>query len=211
MPLGSSEIDSVYSELQAAIRVERSSKRVRKLENDFYRKIVDIIDALNREAKSLISTDIDRYLRIKNRVSQIENDFKTFYLLRYGKILKLSLYEIQSKDLKDLLPVERNFLLDLHNIIEEHREKLLDRFREQKPQTEKEKEPLKKDQIMEEEAKQNKKTGFALVRITEDYPPIAQNDRNYYLRKNDILYLPQRIAEILRKRNAAVPINLRKG
>ncbi len=217
MPLTQSQIDSIYSELQAAIRVERASKKAKKIESDFYRKIVSAIESLNGEAQKLISADIDRYLRVKERVSQIENDFRTFYLLRHGKILRLALYEIQSEDLNGLLPVERDFLISVHNTLMDNMDKLLGRYREKKkPEEGTEKEKEKEEQPAEEEApekpqkkekEKEKKEDYRLVRILEDQPPIAQQNKNYYLRKNDILYLTAKFAELLVKRKVALPIN----
>lgn len=213
MQLNQTQIDSIYSELQAAIRVERASKKARKMEPDFYRKVVSAIASLNDEAQKLISTDIDRYLRVKDRVQQFENDFKTFYLIRYGKILRLALYEIQSEDLNGLLPVERDFLLDSHNTLSDNMEKLLGRYREKKePEKveEKEQEPTAEEEKQEEEKKQKaeKKENYRLVRVLETQPPIAQKNRNYYLRENDVLYLPVKFAELLIKRKAVLPISL---
>ena len=86
MTLSQQQIDQIYADLQAAIRVESNSKKARKIEPDFYRKVVDAIDSMNQEADSLIRSNIDRYLRIKERVRQLESDFRTFYILRFGKI-----------------------------------------------------------------------------------------------------------------------------
>lgn len=49
-----------------------------------------------------------------------------------------------------------------------------------------------------------------LVRILENLPPIAQPDGDYYLHKNDILYLNKTFAEILHKRGALSYINIEK-
>lgn len=210
MPLNQSQIDSIYAELQAAIRVERASKKVRKIESDFYRKVVSAVESLNEEAKKLISEDIDRYLRVKARVSQIENDFKTFYLIRYGKILRLALYEIQSDDLNGLLPVERDFLVGVHNTLMDNMEKLLGRYREKKKSEEKPEQEEKPAVEEKEEAvrqgKEKKKDEYRLVRILEDQPPIAQQNKNYYLRKNDVLYLAAKFADLLIQRKSAAPI-----
>ncbi len=217
MPLNQTQIDSIYSELQAAIRVERASKKVRKIESDFYRKVVSAISSLNEEAQKLISTNIDRYLRVKERVSQFENDFKTFYLIRYGKILRLALYEIQSEDLNGLLPVERDFLLNAHNTLMDNMDSLLGRYREKK-EPEKEVKEEKEEEAPQEEEKQQekkekpeKKESYTLVRVLEGQPPIAQQNRNYYLRKNDILYLPSKFAELLMKRKAVSRVEIGKS
>lgn len=214
MPLNQTQIDSVYSELQAAIRVERASKKVRKIESDFYRKVVSAISSLNEEAQKLISTNIDRYLRVKDRVQQFENDFKTFYLIRYGKILKLALYDIESEDLNGLLQVERDFLLNAHNTLTDNMATLLGRYREKKePEKEKkeekaQEEAAEKEKEEEKKEKQEKKENYLLVRVLESQPPIAQKNRNYYLRKNDILYLPSKFAELLLKRKAVSRVNI---
>lgn len=215
MPLNQTQIDSIYSELQAAIRVERASKKVRKIEADFYRKVVSAISSLNEEAQKLISTNIDRYLRVKDRVFQFENDFKTFYLIRYGKILRLALYEIQSEDLNGLLPVERDFLLNAHNTLMDNMDTLLGRYREkkvpEKKEEEKEQEAQEEEEpkeVAEKKEKKEKKEDYTLVRVLENQPPIAQQNRNYYLRKNDVLYLPSKFAELLMKRKAVSKVNI---
>lgn len=209
MPLNQNQIDTIYSELQAAIRVERSAKKVRKIEPDFYRKVVSAIEALNDEAQRLISSDIDRYLRVKERVSQVENDFKTFYLIRYGKMLRLALYEIEGSDLNGLLPIERDFLLNVHNTLMDNMDRLLGRYREKtKAEEKKEKDKTHVTEPKEKVEEQEKKGNFRLVKILEDQPPIAQQNKNYYLRKNDVLYLGTKFAELLIKRKVAAPIEI---
>lgn len=205
MPLSQQQIDQIYSDLQAAIRVERNSKKARKIEPDFYRKVVDAIDSLNREADSLIRTDIDRYLRLKERVRQLENDFRTFYILRFGKIVKLSLYEVESEDLNSLIPQERDFLMSIHNMVNENFDRILGREKKEVL-----KESVTSDQTVPvaEAAKKSKtkSSDDILVRILTDLLPIVENKKNYVLRKNDIVYLSKKIADLLIQRKSAVQI-----
>ena len=202
MTLSQQQIDQIYADLQAAIRVERNSKKARKIEPDFYRKVVDAIDSMNQEADSLIRSNIDRYLRIKERVRQLESDFRTFYILRFGKIVKLSIYEVETDDLSSLIPLERDFLMTVHNMVNENFDHLLGRRKEEIPkekvETNASETALPKTKVA--------RSDDVLVRILLDHPPIAQNDKNYVLRKNDIVYLSRKFADLLIKRKSAVEI-----
>ncbi len=42
--------------------------------------------------------------------------------------------------------------------------------------------------------------------VLEDLPPIAQPSRNYVLKKNDLVYVPYDLMEILVKRKSAVVV-----
>ncbi len=50
---------------------------------------------------------------------------------------------------------------------------------------------------------------FVVVRILGDQPPIAQPERDYFLHDNDVIYIPDKFAELLIKRKAAQPVNLK--
>ncbi|NLI73287.1 MAG: hypothetical protein GX369_00730 [Euryarchaeota archaeon] len=49
-----------------------------------------------------------------------------------------------------------------------------------------------------------------ILRITEDLPPFAGPDRNYHLRKEDVVCLPSAIAKALIARKKAIPIKISK-
>lgn len=119
------EIERVLNELIDAVRDERASKHVGKIESDFYRRVVLAIKELNDEAKRLISSDIDKYLALKDRIKMFEDYFSSFYLIRYGKIMRLSLYEIEKEDEVGLSEMESSFLSDVHEILMAHIDILL--------------------------------------------------------------------------------------
>ena len=58
MTLTPIQVDKVCTDLQTAVRVEKSSKKVRKIESDFYRSVLEALRTLRIEAESAVASDI---------------------------------------------------------------------------------------------------------------------------------------------------------
>ncbi|AKA48478.1 hypothetical protein IX51_04505 [uncultured archaeon] len=218
MTLTPAQIDHIANDLKSLIRVEKKSKKVKKLDGGFYKGVVDALETLRSESeKHLKNQDISSYININNRIQDIERDFKDFFQRRFSKMAILSLYELDSDLMNSLTGEEREFVIRLHNMMQDEFNRLLLKERvaheeeveepELQPADEKE-EPVRQQEIREthEQAAEKK---FILVRIVGDQPPIAQPERDYYLHDNDLVYLPENFAELLVKRKTAVKVNIR--
>ncbi|MEM0155688.1 MAG: hypothetical protein QW597_03695 [Thermoplasmataceae archaeon] len=216
MSLTQTQIDKFTEELKSMLRVETKSRKIKKVDHGFYKNLVEVLNSLKFEADGYLhSNDITGYIRVNQRIKSIESDFRAFFEKRFEKIAVLSIYDI-GLDLIDLLtPEERDFLTKLHNGMQDEFNRILQKTEELKPETPVapaiEKKPddrIKGVAVPEIRNVENKDSDLIPVRIIQDQPPIAQPDRNYYLRENDIIYLRDNFAELLIKRGAAVKINI---
>ena len=215
MSLTQAQVDKFTEELKSMLRVETKSRKIKKLDHGFYKGLVEVLTSLRFEADGYLhSNDITNYIKVNERIKNIESDFKAFFEKRFEKIAVLSIYDI-GLDLVELLtPEERDFLTKLHVGMQDEFNRILQKTEEKKtemvPETAHANEVVvpqheSKSQIKEDTTRAQ---NMVPVRITEDQPPIAQPDRNYYLRSNDIIYLNESFANLLIKRGSAVRINI---
>ncbi|MCL4338021.1 MAG: hypothetical protein M1129_06940 [Candidatus Thermoplasmatota archaeon] len=222
MTLDPTQIDKVASDLRSFFRAEFRSKKIKKLDPAFYKNVTSALDSLNEEAeKSLKAQDITSYMDLKKRVSDLEKDFKALFQRRFEKIATLSIYPLDSELMNTLTPEEKEFIVRLHNMMQDQQNLLINKLpAPQEPKEEaqvkpekplapaKEPESEEEEEPALEEPLEQKGSEYALVRIFGDQPPIAQPDRDYYLHDNDLVYLPEPFADILINRKAAQRVSL---
>lgn len=216
MSLTQTQIDKFTEELKSMLRVEAKARKIKKVDHGFYKNLVEVLTSLKFEADGYLhSNDITGYIRVNQRIKSIESDFRAFFEKRFEKIAVLSIYDI-GLDLIDLLtPEERDFLTKLHNGMQDEFNRILQKTEEKKPEVpsvpiveRKSEDRVKAVAVSEPRSEENVESDLVPVRIIQDQPPIAQPDRNYYLRENDIIYLMRNFAELLIKRGSAVKINI---
>lgn len=217
MSLTPAQVDKISEELKSVLRVEVKSKKIKKIEPNFYKVIVNALESLNSDAEDHLSNqNITGYIQTKERISEIEKDFKAFFQRRFEKIATYSIYDLETDLMNSLTPEEKEFITRLHNAMQDEYDHLLLKRKEKKPENleehvTKDEHVIEKESI-ESEAKdlEKEEDSYILVRIVGDQPPIAQSDKNYYLHDNDLVYLPNKFAEILINRNSAVKTDIKK-
>lgn len=216
MTLTPLQVDKVCTDLQTAVRVEKSTRKIRKIEPDFYRSVTEVLRTLRGERDNSAAVDQDRYDKLKERIKQVDVQFEQFFKLRFAKLLLLSLHEIRPDEWGQLTSEERSFLQNQQKTMEDLFGKFKDMSseteEEDSDETEEEKPSSKKKPKEKETTKDKKKTvqedEFVLVRILSDLPPIAQDERDYFLRNNDVLHLKNEFASMLISRGWAKRIDL---
>ena len=201
------QVDKVCTDLQTAVRVEKSTKKIRKIEPDFYRSVTEVLRTLRAELESSVTSDRDRYDELKERIRQVESQFEQFFKLRFAKLLLLSLHEVKAEEWGQLTTEERSFLQNQQKTMAD----LFRRYRDVSAEVAPEPVVLeRKTEKREEtpEAPSSSEEEFVLVRILSDLPPIAQDERDYYLRSNDVVHLKNEFASMLISRGWAKKINL---
>jgi DNA replication factor GINS len=222
MTFNPQQIDRITDELRSFLRVEVRSRKPKKLDPAFYRNINSALETLKDEAQTYLkSQDIDNYIMIKERISDIERDFRAFFQKRFEKISTLSLYDLDGETLGALTPEEKDFITRLHNLMYDEFNVLLNKVspaEEVREETEEivesipEPEAAPEAKVPPEEIQPEEiatHSQFVVVRILGDQPPIAQPERDYFLHDNDIIYIPDKFAELLIKRKAAQLVNLK--
>ncbi len=202
MPMTPKEIGSIYTDLLSAVRAEKNSRRIRKLDPRFYRNVVEAMKSLEEEAIRQAPVNIDEYIAIKQRISQFEREFRSFFQLRFSKILRLSLYEMED-EAAQLIEQEKEFLPRVKALVREEFAAITQRAEPTKPS---ESQPVGEPQEVTQQASMPEKREqqtFVLVRIIGDQPPIAMPERNYYFRDNDMVHVDSKFADLLVKRKIA--------
>ncbi|MCL4342002.1 MAG: hypothetical protein M1431_07925 [Candidatus Thermoplasmatota archaeon] len=224
MPFNPAQIDKITDELRSFLRVEVRSRKPKKLDPAFYRNITSALETLKDEAQQFLSSqDIDSYIRIKERISDIERDFRAFFQKRFEKIATLSLYDLDGETMNSLTPEEKEFIIKLHNLMYDEYNSLLNKIAAEPELHElvEQHAPVVEPQVqanvpethieaeIESSQGQRPEERYIPVRIIGDQPPIAQPDRDYFLHDNDIIYLPEKFADLLIKRKSAVEIKIK--
>ncbi len=202
MPLTPKEIGSIYSDLLSAVRAEKNSRRIRKLDPKFYRNVVEAMKSLEEESIRQAPVNIDEYIAIKQRISQFEREFRSFFQLRFSKILRLSLYEME-EEVANLTEQEKEFLPRVRSLVKEEMGVLTQKEEPKKTQGPS---PVAEAQELPQPAARAEKPPqdeYVLVRIIGDQPPIAMPERNYFFRDNDMAHVPRKFADLLVKRKIA--------
>ena len=208
MTLTPAQIDKVSDEIRSMIRAEIRSRKIRKIDPSFYKNINSALYTLRTEAEVYLKNqDIGKYIQIKNRADDLERDFKSFFQRRFEKIATRSIYDLEGELMNALTPEEKEFITELHNAMRDEYNALLSESKQVAEQESEETPGVVEKEIVavKPESKADKKV---VVMITTDLPPIAQPDRDYFLHKNDILYLPESFADMLIKRNSAMRLNI---
>ena len=209
MPLNASDIDRLFKKIRDYSRIESKGVTLNRINQDFYSEVREALLFLKGMAEeSLSKGDIDQYIAVREREGNIKKSLSLFFQKRYEKILRESLYDIEGKTLDILTPQEREFIMKMHNEMMAIRDSLIDpgKIQERESPEESHEEPEIKQEIGVPQDTTARSEDLARLRITVDYMPIALKDGNYYLRKNDIIYLPKNIVEILLKRESAITI-----
>ncbi len=217
MTLTPAQIDRIANDLKSFLRVEKKSKKVKKLDGSFYREIVDALETLRSESEKLLKNqDISNYISINNRIQELERDFRDFFQRRFSKMAVLSLYDLDADMMNSLTGEEREFMTRMHNLMRDELNHLLLKERVQHEEEPREQPEEATPVVNENEARETEAIAptrgktYTLVRIVGDQPPIAQPDRDYYLHDNDLVYLPEKFADLLVKRKSAVRVVIPK-
>ena len=197
------DVENLFLDLQSAIRAEKSTKKVRKIDPSLFVTVPELIRFLQDEAEKSAATDIDRYIQIKERLRQIERAFKSLFQIRYSKIVRIPVFDNKSDEIGNLSEEEREFIDVIYSRVKEQFNQLLGI----KTVEAKEKAIVLNSDEKKDSTMRSNQDDYVMVRIVGDQPRIAQADRNYHFRDGDVVFIRGALAELLMKRKIAVPVN----
>ena len=140
-------------------------------------------------------------------ISQFEREFRSFFQLRFSKVLRLSLYEMED-EAAQLIEQEKEFLPRVKTLVREEFAALTQRTEPPKPP---EPQPVGESHEVTQQAvapERQDQQKFVLVRIIGDQPPIAMPERNYYFRDNDMVHVDSKFADLLVTRKIAALVEI---
>ncbi|AGO60670.1 hypothetical protein FACI_IFERC00001G0690 [Ferroplasma acidarmanus Fer1] len=198
-----SKYDKLLEDLKAMLFSERKSRKLNRIEPNFYKNIHSLFVELTEEKDRVVSSDITEYMEITKLLDEVRKNFKAFFQVRFEKIGKYSVYDEIEEYLYNMSPEEKNIMKELNAQMKGY----YDDFTGITRQTEEIPEMPEEENIVEEPPEKNitepeieeapVPEEMVLVRIIKDQPPIAQPDRDYYLHRNDILYISGSFAKML--------------
>ena len=203
MTLTASEIDKIAREIRDYFRQESATVQIQKIKPNFYERAREAIESLDEMARNNISPErIDMYRKVMDKRDIIEKNIRNFLLKRYEKILRDSLFEIGSSIMDRLTSQEKIFIMDMHNRMALYIDGLI-QVKNIAPKEEIE--PVEEITTVgpghekTEAGKEMPETTdpMKLVSVTAEYLPVATSIGDFYLHKNDILYLPVKAAELI--------------
>ncbi len=205
-----SKYDKLLEDIKSMLFSERKSRKLNKIEANFYKNIYSLFVDLNAEKERAVSTDITEYMEITKLLDDAKKNFKAFFQVRFEKIAKYSVYDEIEEFLYNMSPEEKGIMRDLNERMKNYYNDFIGAIRSEKEEKE---EPV---QSIEEEPSQKESEPEIMspnvtedpipVRILKDQPPIAQPEGDYYLHKNDIIYISPSFARILNSHGACAYI-----
>ena len=183
-----SKYDKLLEDLKAMLFSERKSRKLNKIEPNFYKNIHSLFIDLNGEKDMVVSRDITEYMEITRLLDEVKKNFKAFFQVRFEKIAKYSVYDEIEEYLYNMSSEEKNIIKELNGQRKGYYNDFIGITRraesEEISAVEEEKEEPYEERIPQPEEEETTVVDEpVLVRILKDQPPIAQPDRDYYLHK----------------------------
>ena len=192
-----------YRTLREIQQLEKNSPILTELKSYFYIDLSKYLNELEKRLKNESSSQKQTLLK-----DEIENTKKisiNIYELREKKILFAAITKTRggNPDIKNMLNIEKNLFDSLINILKTTRIQLFKQEPVEKNTIDSEEKPVETKELEEKQKNSN-----PIVRVIEDVPEfIGTNEKRYYLRKNDVLSLPDDMCEMLFRRGVIKKIN----
>jgi DNA replication initiation complex subunit (GINS family) len=201
--------DMGYEEIMTLFRQEYRSPQLSKVDADLYQKMGSYVRSLRKENEKEIATSPSSQtsMMLSDQLKKASEKAKRIYELRQRKIALVALRKVagDSPDTANMTPDELVLFSSLVSVLGAHRDGNADidgsgpRFSDPKdivrlPDVP---EPSSTEGNAQAGDAKNIAAPMVLVRVLEDVPTFAGVDKDYTLRKEDVIALPQNIAETL--------------
>jgi DNA replication initiation complex subunit (GINS family) len=201
--------DMGYEEIMTLFRQEYRSPQLGKVDADLYQKMGSYVRSLRKENEKEIATSPSSQtsMMLSDQLKKASEKAKRIYELRQRKIALVALRKVagDSPDTANMTPDELVLYSSLVSVLGAHRDSNADidgsgpRFSDPKdivrlPDVP---EPSAAEDGAQADDAKNVTAPMVLVRVLEDVPTFAGVDKDYTLRKEDVIALPRNIAETL--------------
>ena len=201
--------DMGYEEIMSLFRQEYKSPQLTKVESSLYDKMNHYIRSLRKESERelAVNPSSQASMMINDQLKKATEKVKRGYELRQRKIALLSLRRVAGDNpgTSNLTPDELVLYSSLTSVLGAHQDGNADfentgpRFSEPKDIVNLPDAPPRKGSAKEDEASETEdaREDLVLVRVLEDVPTFAGVDRDYTLKKEDLVSLPKNVADTL--------------
>jgi len=199
-----------YEDIMGLFRQENKSSQLTKVDPTLYDKMGAYIKKLRKESEREIAMNpmSQASLMLNDQLKKAIDKAKRVYELRERKISLLALRKVagDNPDLNNLTPDELVLFSNLTSVMGAHKDSNAD-FEELGPRFTQPKDVEVLPEAPSAKVCESKKESVAseddvvdelvLVRVLEDVPTFAGVDKDYKLRKEDIVSIPKNIANTL--------------
>jgi len=202
-------VEMSYEEIMGLFRQENKSSQLTKVDPALYNKIGAYIKTLRKESERELAMNpmSQASMMLNDQLKKAIDKAKRVYELRQRKISLLALRKVagDSPDTGNLTPDELVLFSSLISVLGAHKdsnadsEELGPRFSQPSDVVQLPDAPPKETCDAKEKETTEAVTGeeLVLVRVLEDVPTFAGVDRDYKLRREDIVSIPKNIANTL--------------
>lgn len=201
--------DMSYEDIMGLFRLENKSSQLTKVDSSLYERIGAYIKTLRKESEREIAMNpmSQASMMLNDQLKKAIDKAKRVYELRQRKISLLALRKVagDNPDTGNLTPDELVLFSSLTSVLGAHKDSRADfeelgpRFTQPSDVVELPDVPSVK--VCEKKEAQVPEKGqpeeLVLVRVLEDVPTFAGVDKDYRLRKEDIISLPKGVAGTL--------------
>lgn len=200
--------EMTYEEIMGLFRQENKSPQLTKVDPALYEKMGSYIKTLRKEheKETMLNPSSQTRLMLSDQLKKAIEKAERIYELRQRKIALLALRKVagDNPDTTNLTPDELVLFTNLTSVLGAHKDAKAD-FEELGPRFTQPKEvevlpEAPSGGVCEHKGKEPTKENaeeLVLVRVLEDVPTFAGVDKEYRLKKEDIVSLPKSIAHAL--------------
>ncbi len=201
--------DMTYEDIMGLFRQENKSSQLTKVDPALYDKMSAYIKTLRKESEREIAMNpmSQASMMLNDQLKKAIDKSKRVYELRQRKIALLALRKVagDNPDTGSLTPDELVLFSSLTSVIGAHKDSNAD-FEELGPRFTQPRDVTELPEAPATKACEDKKMGdtgdkacdeLVLVRVLEDLPTFAGVDKDYKLKKEDIISLPRGVANTL--------------
>ena len=192
-----------YRNLREIQQLEKNSPILTELKSYFYTDLSKYLNELEKRLQS--ESSLQKQTLLKDEIENTKKIAINIYELREKKILFAAITKTRggNPDIKNMLNIEKNLFESLINVLKTTRIRLFKQEQVEKKSNDPEEKPVEAKKLEEKQKNSN-----PIVRVIEDVPEfIGTNEKRYYLRKNDVLSLPDDMCEMLFRRGVVKKIN----
>lgn len=200
--------DMSYEDIMGLFREENKSSHITKVDPALYDRIGAYIKSLRKESERELAMNpmSQASMMLNDQLKKAIDKSKRVYELRQRKIALLALRKVagDNPDTANLTPDELVLFASLTSVFGAHKDSRAD-FEELGPRFTQPDEVVQLPAAPSPKACEEKKAAtdqgasedLVLVRVLEDMPTFAGVDKDYKLRKEDIISLPKGVANTL--------------
>jgi DNA replication initiation complex subunit (GINS family) len=200
-----------YKTLRKIQQAEKQSPIITKINDNFYDEVINYINKLQKRAES--EDNPRKKMLLSEELNSNEKIMMNIYEQREKKIMIAAISKARggNPNIKNILETEQPLFDSLYNIFIKSRKSVLNKESEKTLILENDKvnsdNKIKNDQNKKDPCLD--KNTNEVLQITEDIPEFLGTDaKKYYLKKGDIVTVPDKMGNMLIKGKVAKKLNL---